>query len=75
MKLRKERKSIRVIGQTVSITNTTICNILKKKETTDIKQLGQRKQRVVDDRNIMRVVSKNQKQQSVTSPKTATVQG
>ena len=36
LKLRKEGKSIRAIGQTLGIACTTNWNILKKKETTGV---------------------------------------
>ena len=66
LKLRKEGKSIRAIGQTLSIASTTIWNVLKKKETTGVLsnrcQTGQpRKTTLVDDRNIVRAAKKTPK--------------
>lgn len=43
LKLRKEGKSMRGIAQTLGITDTTICNVLTKKETTDTVWVGQGK--------------------------------
>ena len=40
LKLRKEGKSIRAIGQTLGIASTTIWNVLKKKETTGVQTLN-----------------------------------
>eukprot|EP00064_Thunnus_orientalis_P000139 superscaffoldBa00000006_g139 len=66
LKLRKEGKSIRAIGQTLGIASTTIWIVLKKKETTGVlnnrHRTGRpRKTTVVDDRNIARVAKKNPK--------------
>lgn len=36
LRLRKEGKSFRAIGQTMGIASTTICNVLKKKETIGV---------------------------------------
>lgn len=66
VKLRKEGKSTRAIGQTLGIASTTIWNVLKKKETTGVlsnrRPTGRpRKTTVVDDRNIVRAVKKTPK--------------
>jgi hypothetical protein len=68
VKLRKEGKSTRAIGQTLGIASTTIWNVLKKKETIGVlsnrRRTGRpRKTTVVDDRNIVRAVK--------TTPKTS----
>lgn len=66
VKLRKEGKSTRAIGQTLGIASTTIWKVLKKKETTGVlsnrRPTGRpRKTTVVDDRNIVRAVKKTPK--------------
>ncbi|MCI4387222.1 hypothetical protein PGIGA_G00071680 [Pangasianodon gigas] len=65
LKLRKEEKSIRAIAQELGIANTTIWNVLKKKETTCVLTTGhgtgRPRKTTADDRNIVRAVKKNQK--------------
>lgn len=63
LKLRKEGKSTRAIGQTLGIANTTIWNVQKKKKTTgglsNRYRTGRpRKTTTVDVRNIVRAVRK-----------------
>lgn len=62
LKLRKEGKSIRAIGQTLGIANTTIWNVQKKKTTGVLSnryRTGRpRKTTTVDVRNIVRAVRK-----------------
>lgn len=62
LKLRKEGKSIRAIGQTLGIANTTIWNVQKKKTTGVLSNRYRtgwpRKTTTVDVRNIVRAVRK-----------------
>lgn len=62
LKLRKEGKSTRAIGQTLGIANTTIWNVQKKKTTGVLSnryRTGRpRKTTAVDVRNIVRAVRK-----------------
>lgn len=63
LKLRKEGKSIRAIVQTSGIADTTIWNVLEKKETSGVlsnrHRTGQPRKITTDDvRNIVRAVRK-----------------
>ena len=63
---KKEGQPIRAIAQALGAANTTIWNVLKKKETTGLltarfQTAWPRKTTAVDDRNIVRAVKKNPK--------------
>lgn len=66
LRLRKEGKLIRAIGQTLGIANKTVFNILKKKETIGVlsnrHRIGwPRKTTEVDEKKIVRAMRKHPK--------------
>lgn len=76
LKLWKEGKLIRAIGQTLGIVNKTIWNVLVllMYSATDREMVGQSKQQQLMTETLWELWDKTPKQQSLTSPTTTTVQ-
>jgi len=78
-KVKEQKSLIRTTAQKFRRANTTIWNILKKKETASVlsNKRPDRPRKIigVDDSKLIRAVNKNPKQLSVTSPTTSKLRG